>query len=500
MTASLRLLVMCLGVALATVLTLSAACTLSRREFAGEPMYSVPRGESLEPAGTESYARRIDSAFRTTAESPLSTFSIDVDTASYANVRRFLNEGQLPPADAVRIEELINYFRYQQPEPEGEAPVGVQSEVSACPWQPAHRLVRIGLRARSPAHEQLPPRNLTFLVDVSGSMDQPRKLPLLKRALGLLAAGLDERDRVSIVVYAGAEGLALAPTSGSDRDRIRAALTRLEAGGPTNGAAGLALAYRVNAESASPGSVNRIILATDGDFNVGLSDPDALVRFIEQRRRDASLTVLGFGMGNLKDSTLEALADKGNGNYAYIDSFAEARKVLVEEVAGTLVTVARDVKVQVELNPAAVSSYRLVGYENRLLNERQFDDDRADAGELGAGQTVTALYEVVPAGRAAELATVKVRYKAPTSEESRLLAAKVRDEGRPLQAASPDFRFAAGVAAFGLVLRESPYKGEATLALARTLAESAASDEHRREFLALVDRAGRLEKSRSSRP
>jgi Ca-activated chloride channel family protein len=332
-------------------------------------------------------------------------------------------------------------------------------------------------------------------------MDHPRKLPLLKRALILLAAGLDERDRVSIVVYAGAEGLVLPPTAGSDHARVRAALQRLEAGGSTNGGAGLALAYRVNAEGATPGAASRVILATDGDFNVGITSPDELVRLIEERRRSGTfLTVLGFGMGNLKDSTLEALADKGNGNYAYIDSFAEARKVLVEEVGGTLLTVAKDVKVQVQLNPAAVSSYRLLGYENRLLQDRQFDDDRADAGELGAGQTVTALYEVEPTGRVADLATVKVRYQAPEGGESRMLTARVRDEGHALAAASADLRFAAAVAAFGLVLRDSPYRGEASLALARALAEPAASDEHRREFLALVDRAGRLEKSRSSRP
>jgi Ca-activated chloride channel family protein len=373
--------------------------------------------------------------------------------------------------------------------------------VNACPWQPGHRLMRIGLKARTLSREQQPPRNLTFLIDVSGSMDQPRKLPLLKRALALLVGGLEERDRVSIVVYAGSEGLVLPPTPGSDRAGMRAALERLEAGGSTNGGAGLALAYRVNAAGATPGAANRVILATDGDFNVGLTSPEELVRLIEERRQHGTfLTVLGFGMGNLKDSTLEALADKGNGNYAYIDSFAEARKVLVEEVGGTLLTVARDVKVQVRLNPAAVASYRLLGYENRLLQDRQFDDDRADAGEMGAGQTVTALYELIPAGTATDLAVVRVRYQLPDAPGSRLLTSGVRDAGSALAAASPDFRFAAGVAAFGLVLRDSPYKGQASLALARALAEPAAADEHRREFVTLVDRAGRLEKSRFKRP
>jgi Ca-activated chloride channel family protein len=484
---------------LALIVGLSLACGLSSRR---PLVIDSLRREESPPTGAERYEHRPDNSFLATIDSPVSTFSIDVDTASYANVRRFLNDEQLPPPDAVRIEELVNYFRYQQPEPDGEHPVAVTSEVNDCPWQPAHRLLRLGLKARTPPPERLPPRNLTFLIDVSGSMDEPRKLPLLKRALGLLAEHLDERDRVSIVVYAGAEGLVLPPTPGSERARVRAALQRLEAGGSTNGGAGLALAYRVNAESARPDAANRIILATDGDFNVGITNPGELVRLIEERRRGgAFLTVLGFGMGNLKDATLEALADKGNGNYAYIDSFAEARKVLVEEVGGTLVTVARDVKVQVELNPAAVASYRLLGYENRVLEPNQFDDDRADAGEMGAGQTVTALYEIAPAAHPAKnLAWVRVRYKAPAAEESRLLTSPVRDEGRGLALASPDFRFAAGVAAFGLVLRDSPYKGEASLALARTLAEPAADDEHRREFLALVDRAGRLEKSRSSYP
>ena len=474
------------------------ACCLARRPVL---LSEAPPPQVASANDEESYQHRVDSALRTTAQSPVSTFGVDVDTASYANVRRFLDGGQLPPADAVRIEELINYFRYLMPEPEGDRPVAVVAEVNACPWAPEHRLVRIGLKAKTLAQAELPPRNLTFLIDVSGSMDSPQKLPLLKRALELLVNGLEERDRVSIVVYAGAEGLALPPTPGSERARLRQALLRLEAGGSTNGGAGLALAYRVNAEAATHGSMNRVILATDGDFNVGITSRDELVKLIEERRRSGTfLTVLGFGMGNLKDATLEALADKGNGNYAYIDSFAEARKVLVEEVSGTLVTVAKDVKVQVEMNRAAVASYRLVGYENRLLDKREFDDDRADAGDMGAGQTVTALYEIVPVAGARELASIKIRWKAPDREESHLFTSAVHDEGRALAAASPDFRFAAGVAAFGLVLRDSPYKGQASLALVRSLAEEAASDEHRREFLALVDRAGRLEKSHLARP
>ncbi|HXU81988.1 MAG TPA: VWA domain-containing protein [Polyangia bacterium] len=499
MTLLRRVLLTALGLFLASV---PFACSLARRGPMPRVVASAPAEPS--PAGTsgESYQHLPDSPFLATAESPVSTFGVDVDTASYANIRRYLVDGQLPPADAVRIEELVNYFHYLLPEPEGDQAVAVVSEVNACPWAPAHRLLRIGLKARTLAREQRPPRNLTFLIDVSGSMDSPRKLPLLKRALGLLADGLDERDRVSIVVYAGAEGLALPPTPGSERARLRAALQSLEAGGSTNGGAGLVLAYRVNAEAATPGSSNRVILATDGDFNVGVTSPEELLRLIEERRRTGTfLTVLGFGMGNLKDATLEMLADKGNGNYAYIDSYAEARKVLVEDVGGTLVTVARDVKVQVELDRAAVESYRLVGYENRRLEQRDFEDDRADAGEMGAGHTVTALYELVPRpGAAGTLGTIKVRYQAPDTDGSRLVGAPVRDDGQALEMASPDFRFAAGVAAFGLVLRNSPWKGEASLTLARSLADPAASDEHRREFLALVDRAGQLEKSRSSRP
>jgi Ca-activated chloride channel family protein len=454
--------------------------------------------------GTESYARVAENVFHDVGERPLSTFSIDVDTASYANVRRFLRERQLPPADAVRLEELVNYFRYAYPPPTAGEPLAVSSEVGPCPWDQAHRLVRIGLRARALPEGSAPRRNLTFLVDVSGSMYEPRKLPLVKRALALLADQLDENDRVAIVVYAGSSGLVLPPTPGSDKERILGALAALEGGGSTNGGEGIRLAYAQARRSFIPGGVNRVVLATDGDFNVGVTSQEELLALIEaERRSGVALTVLGFGMGNLKDATMEMLADKGNGNYAYIDSLAEARKVLVEEAAGTLVTVASDVKIQVEMNRAEVGSYRLLGYENRLLRDEEFDDDAADAGELGVGQTVTALYEVVPAAAgaaasgpaaAARLMTVKVRYKAAGDRSERRDFA-VRDGGARLDATSNDFRFAAAVATFAMSLRQSPHRGQATLALATALAERAlppGSDEHRLEFLSLVDAARAL--------
>jgi Ca-activated chloride channel family protein len=469
---------------------------------------------------TEAYDRITDNPFLAARDNPLSTFSIDVDTASYANVRRFLHDERLPPPDAVRIEELVNYFRYAYPPPDGNEPFSVTTEVGPCAWNAEHRLVRIGLRARALTRESAPARNLTFLIDVSGSMDEPRKLPLLKKSLALLADQLEERDRIAIVVYAGASGVVLPPTSGAARERIRDALAGLEAGGSTNGAAGIELAYQLAEQSLARGGVNRVILATDGDFNVGVTSEGDLTRLIEQKRKSGiALTVLGFGMGNVKDATMEKLADKGNGNYAYIDSLAEARKVLVEEAAGTLVTVASDVKIQVEMNPVEIESYRLLGYEDRLLRAEEFDDDAADAGELGAGQTVTAFYEVAPAradaaaparaklkyqdvapltgvARGGELMTVKVRYKKIGATTSSLASWPIRDEARAsLDATSPDFRFASAVVAFGMALRNSPHRGHADYALARSLAEGAlapGADEHRRELVALVGTAQAL--------
>jgi Ca-activated chloride channel family protein len=498
----------------------AASCSLGSR-YAPQPPpmafdFDAVRGN------TESYDRIEEQPFTTARDNPLSTFSIDVDTAAYANVRRFLDDGALPPVDAVRLEELVNYFHYGDAPPTDDgSPLAVHAEVGPCPWAPQHRLVRLGLRARDLPARRMPPRNLAFLVDTSGSMQGPDRLGLVKRGLMLLVEQLSARDHVALVAYAGSAGLVLPPTPGTERARIAAALDALEAGGSTNGGEGIELAYRVAAEAFVAGGVNRVVLATDGDFNVGVASRGELERLIE-RKRDGGvfLTVLGVGRGNLKDSQMEALADKGNGNYAYVDSFAEARKAFVEDVAGTLVTVAKDVKLQVELNPAEVRRYRLLGYENRTLRKEQFDDDRADAGDLGAGQTVTALYEIEPASGAAtsaaplryqreaplaaeaaggELLTVKLRFKEPEGRESRLLSWPVRDDHRALAGTSADFRFAASVAAFGLSLRQSPNRGQATFALAAQLARGALGaqpDAHRLEYVALVDKAGSLARNR----
>ena len=376
-----------------------------------------------------------------TVRAPLSTFSIDVDTASYSNVRRFLNDGSLPPKDAVRIEELVNYFEYDYPQPVGDVPFSVNTEVAACPWNKQHKIVQIGLQGKKVSLDNVPPSNLVFLLDVSGSMNSPDKLPLLKQGLKTMVNQLSNKDRVAIVVYAGASGLALPSTLADDKQKINEALDNLEAGGSTNGGQGIRLAYQVAQDNFITNGNNRVILATDGDFNVGLTGDNELVSMIEQKRQsNIFLSVLGFGSGNLNDSMMEKLADKGNGNYAYIDSNEEARKALGNQVAGTLYTIAKDVKIQIEFNPAKVAGYRLIGYENRLLADKDFNDDKKDAGEIGAGHTVTALYEVVPAGQKvenpgvddlryskvepsdtnfnAELLTVKLRYKEPDGDQS----------------------------------------------------------------------------------
>ncbi|HYH86873.1 MAG TPA: VWA domain-containing protein, partial [Pyrinomonadaceae bacterium] len=356
-----------------------------------------------EAGGAEAYAKIDENPFLEAARAPLSTFSIDVDTASYSNTRRFLTEGRLPPKDAVRIEELVNYFSYDYPQPAGSAPFSVTTEVAECPWNAKHKLVHIGLQGKRVSNEDMPPANLVFLLDVSGSMNAPDKLPLVKSALRMLTGQLGARDRVAIVVYAGSSGLVLDSTPGDRKGEIVGALERLQAGGSTNGGDGIQLAYRVAQDNFIQGGTNRVILATDGDFNVGVTGDDALVRLIEEKRRGGVfLSVFGFGTGNLNDSMMEKLADKGNGNYAYIDGDAEARKALGEQVGGTLVTIAKDVKIQVEFNPRLVAGYRLIGYENRLLADRDFNDDTKDAGEIGAGHTVTALYEIVPAGQKVE--------------------------------------------------------------------------------------------------
>jgi Ca-activated chloride channel homolog len=466
---------------------------------------------------TENYAAIEESRFLPAASNPRSTFSIDVDAASYTNVRRFLTAGQRPPRDAVRIEEFLNYFRYDYPEPKGDERFSVTTDLAVSPWAPDHRLLRIGIKGRSLRTDAVPPSNLVFLLDVSGSMQPPNKLPLVKQAFRLLAQELRPQDRVAIVVYAGAAGLVLPSTPGSDKPTILAALDRLEAGGTTAGGAGLRLAYEVARQHYARDGNNRVILATDGDFNIGESSDAAMVQLIEERRdQGVFLTVLGFGTGNLKDSRMEQIADKGNGHYAYVDNLNEARRVFVREFAGTLVTIAKDVKIQVEFNPAKVTAYRLVGYENRALRTEDFADDRKDAGELGAGHTVTALYELVPAGASLagtgndldslkyqqvslrpeaagtdEWLTVQLRYKEPTGSRSRLLTHPVRVR-EPVVVPAGDFRFAVAVAGFGLVLRDSEYRGTATLDQVLELARGAEgrdADGERAEFVRLVESA-----------
>ncbi len=496
----------------------SPAPMLKREQARRNAAYKQP--VSAPEFNTESYSHITDNAFREVAQEPLSTFSIDVDTASYANVRRFITDGALPPQDAVRIEEMLNYFSYDYPEPQNGAPFAAVTEVAPCPWAEGDRLVHIGIQGRHITPANLPPRNLVFLVDVSGSMQSPDKLPLVKASLSLLASQLTSRDWISLVVYAGSSGLVLPPTPGNAEGVIQEALGRLEAGGSTAGAAGIQLAYQTARNHFQKGAINRVILATDGDFNVGTSSEGDLVRLIEKERESGVfLTVLGFGRGNLKDSMMEKLADKGNGNYAYIDSLDEGRKALGKEAGASLVTLAKDVKIQVEWNPAEVASYRLIGYENRILANEDFNDDRKDAGEIGAGHSVTALYQVTPSGKASpsspkvdplryqaprsasaaagsgEMMTLKLRYKAPDGDTSQLASFPVRDSGKSLAATSEDYRFSAAVAALGMILRDSSHRGSANFALVESLARgSLGRDEggYRREFLTLLDGVRRL--------
>jgi Ca-activated chloride channel family protein len=469
---------------------------------------------------TEAYDHIEENRFRRVDADPLSTFSIDVDTASYANVRRFLTTGTRPPAGAVRTEELINYFRFDYPQPSRDEPFSITTELVSSPWNPRNKLALIGLQGRELTGREPSARNLVFLIDVSGSMMPPDKLPLVRTAMRMLADVLTERDRVAIVVYAGASGLVLPSTSGDQKERIHSALERLEAGGSTNGAAGIRLAYQVARDNFIQGGVNRVVLATDGDFNVGVTNQSELVTLIEQERASGVfLSVLGVGTGNLKDSTMEKLADKGNGNYAYLDTLHEARKVLVKEAGGTLETIAKDVKIQVEFNPREVAAYRLIGYENRLLKNEDFNDDRQDAGEIGAGHSVTALYEIVPVGvdtgapgvdplkyqqesretraaRSGELLTVKVRYKAPDGDTSRLLTSVLMNKASEMTA---NAGFASAVAEFGMVLRGSPDIGGASFQSAAARArrfKGADAEGYRAEFIQLAERAAHLAGSR----
>ena len=464
---------------------------------------------------TEGYATIHENEFLTSLQNPLSTFSIDVDAASYSNLRRFLNNGQKPPIDAIRIEEMVNYFSYEYAEPKGDDPFSITTEIAGCPWNEKHQLLHIGLQGNKIETKSLPASNLVFLIDVSGSMQAPNKLPLLKSAFRLLTEQMRENDRVAIVVYAGAAGLVLPSTSGSEKEKITAALESLTAGGSTAGGAGIKLAYEIAKTNYIDGGNNRIVLATDGDFNIGASSNAEMERLIEQKRDEGIfLTVTGFGMGNYKDDKMEILADKGNGNYAYIDNLQEAKKVFVTEFGGTMYTIAKDVKLQLEFNPVNVQAYRLIGYENRLLNKEDFNDDKKDAGELGSGHTVTALYEIIPAGvesefiksvdplkyqqgeiktrksTSDELVTLKLRYKAPTGSKSKLIAETVTKEQNEWESSSENFRWSAAVASFGMLLRESQFAQNTSLDSVLEMANGARGSDlagYRAEFIRLVE-------------
>lgn len=488
--------------------TMNEAATVEMKSETGNFDESVMSGDK--------YAKIDENPFLETSQAPLSTFSIDVDTASLANVRRYINDGQLPPKDAVRIEELINYFEYDYPQPIGDVPFSVTTEAAICPWNSKHKIVSIGLQGKKVSLDDVPPSNLVFLLDISGSMNEPRKLPLLKSALRILVNQLTTRDRVAIVVYAGGTGLVLDSTN--NRGEILNALDNLEAGGSTNGGQGIQLAYKVALDNFIQNGNNRVILATDGDFNVGLTSDEQLVELIENKRRSGVfLSVLGFGTGQTNDSMMEKNADKGNGNYAYIDSQEEARKALGEQVAGTLFTIAKDVKIQIEFNPAKIAAYRLIGYENRLLQNRDFNDDEKDAGEIGAGHSVTALYEIVPSGEKIEsgeidqlrysktesagakfndeLLTVKLRYKKPDENKSQLLSQGLLDKTYKIENASDNLRFASAVVEFGLLLRDSKYKGDSDFNKTVFLAENSLGSDlknYRKDFLNLMYKAKRL--------
>ncbi|RPD39058.1 YfbK domain-containing protein [Chitinophaga barathri] len=477
-----------------------------------------------EEVNTNEFSSISENKYHTVKSEPLSTFSADVDRASYTLVRRSLANGQLPDVDAVRVEELINYFDYNYPAPQNQDPVAIHTDLAVCPWNPSHQLVRIGMQGKRIPTDNLPASNLVFLLDVSGSMDAENRLPLVKEAFKLLVQQLRPKDRVSIVVYAGAAGTVLPSTPGNQKGRIIAALDKLEAGGSTAGGEGIQLAYRIAKENFMKEGNNRVILATDGDFNVGISSDRDLEKLIEkEREHGVFLSVLGFGMGNYKDNHLETLADKGNGNYAYIDDFEEARRTFALEFGGTLFTLAKDVKLQVEFNPAQVQGYRLIGYENRLLNKEDFNDDKKDAGDMGSGHAVTALYEIVPAGsrmpaggtvdplkyqqntpppaplvQSKEVLTVKVRYKTPQGHKSMLLQEVLQPGAKNITECPADFRLAASVAQFGMLLRSSPHAGKSSYDAAIKLAVSAKGDDtegYRAEYIQLVKKAKAISES-----
>lgn len=465
---------------------------------------------------TEGYDAIVENRFLTANGNPLSTFSIDVDAAAYSNVRRMINAGSLPNNGAVRIEEMINYFKYDYPQPTGEHPFSINTEIAECPWNAKHKLVLIGLQGKKIPVDNLPPSNLVFLIDVSGSMMSEDKLPLVQSSMKLLVDQLREQDKVAMVVYAGAAGTVLSPTSGAEKTKIKDAIDALQAGGSTAGGEGIRLAYKIAKQNFDANGNNRVILCTDGDFNVGVSSNDELERMIEQERKSGVfLTVLGYGTGNYQDNKMQRLANKGNGNHGYIDNINEARKVLVNEFGGTLFTIAKDVKLQIEFNPAKVQAYRLIGYENRMLSKEDFNNDEKDAGELGSGHTVTALYEVIPVGveskfiesvdklkyssepktvasNSSEIMTIKFRYKKPDEDKSRLIEHAVNDQHILLSNASANFRFASAVAAFSMVLRNSEFKQNASYNVAWKLAKDALGDDkegYRSEFLQLLKRA-----------
>ena len=487
----------------------------------GVPVSGFPGQYNQTEFNTESYDNINENGFKKAGDDPLSTFSIDVDAASYSNVRRFLNEGKLPPAGAVRVEEMINYFHYNYNQPNENDPFSVSTEIASCPWNTKHQLALIGLQGKKVPVENLPSSNFVFLIDVSGSMFDENKLPLVKASLKLLVDQLREQDKVAIVVYAGAAGLVLPSTNGSNKTKIKDAIEQLSAGGSTAGGQGIKLAYKIAKENFVREGNNRVILCTDGDFNIGASSDDEMEGLIEEERKSGVyLTVLGYGMGNYKDSKMQKLADKGNGNHAYIDGLNEAKKVLVNEFSGTLFTIAKDVKLQIEFNSAKVAGYRLIGYENRILNKEDFNNDKKDAGELGSGHMVTALYEIIPAGikseflkgvddlkyqknkkattsgGGSELMNIKLRYKDPGSEISKLIEHPVLDQHIAIENTSDNFRFAAAVAQFGMLLRNSEFKQEASYKNVLVLAGKATGrDEegYRKEFIKLVKKASALQ-------
>jgi Ca-activated chloride channel family protein len=501
------------------------ANVLKQIQINNDYSYQANRTGVRATPGNESYSRIIENQFEDPKTTPLSTFAVDVDAASYSNVRRYINSGQLPPKNAVRIEELINYFHYDLPEPESGKPVAIQTELSATPWNPQHQLVRIGLKAKNVKTDKLPPSNLVFLLDVSGSMAEPNKLSLVKPAMKMLVDQLRPIDNVAIVVYAGEAGVKLESTPGNEKDKIKDAIDRLSASGSTAGGAGIMMAYDIAKKKFIKGGNNRIILATDGDFNVGASSDKDMEQLIEEERGSGvSISILGFGMGNLKDSKMERMADKGHGNYAYIDNITEATKSMVSEFGGTLFTVAKDVKLQVEFNPAKVQAYRLLGYEDRLMAKEDFNNDSKVAGDMGVNHTVTALYEIIPVGvkdsfttsvdplkyqkpaetksanASSEVMTVKFRYKDPESEVSKLEAVTVDDKPVIATKTSDDFRFAAAVAEYGLLLRDSQFKQNARFDQLITMAKSAKGkddDGYRAEFIRLAESTKNMMKENS---